>query len=815
LDINGLPQTEEEIDFTDIEEKYKVSFEKGLDTIIVVDNAPVVDQSRVAKLLTFIKKIFKNVGEIKENGIFMPMDPEPEPETGKLKSRGLAIKQYDGYPMDKTHYLALNHFTDIEKYSQIEEEYKEPEEEKFVEKEHLRSWLTDPSARDQFVLYHNDDVHIFWNKKKEPPEEVYKRTNWTETYVQWSPLGTYLATFHRQGIALWGGSSWNKITRFYHPNVKLIDFSPNETYLVTWSNEPISLGPNGGPGIPFGPDDEGNQIIIWDVRFGVSLRSFPSTTTSPTGELSSQKIIWPIFKWSPSDKYFARVTQDQQISVYETPEMGLLDKKSIKIEGVMFFEWAPTSEKSKQLGGKKSEEFLLSYWTREIDNQPARVTLLKIPSKEVLRIRTLVNVKDVSVSFQIIQNKNKYKHIDRHTKTKKSTYATLEIFRIREKDIPVEVIEIKDTVITFAWEPNGERFAIITTNDPNYGQPGVASRTNVSLYYLEKPKPGKSSVANFKLIIDRHTKTKKSTYATLEIFRIREKDIPVEVIEIKDTVITFAWEPNGERFAIITTNDPNYGQPGVASRTNVSLYYLEKPKPGKSSVANFKLIKTLEKKTSNSIFWSPHGRHFVLATLRSQSVFDLEFWDLDFEGFSGERGESSTKNDPAASIQLMSTQEHYGVTDIEWDPTGRFVISSSSMWRQGNDNGYTIWDFKGTSLQKHLIDKFKQLLWRPRPKSLLSNEQKQKIKKNLREYSKQFDEEDTLVQTFVSKEQIAHRRRLMDEWNAWRKRVEKELSEEREKAGFKPTSKHVEENVEIVEEWIEEVVEELEEVIDD
>src|SRR5436190_538768 len=91
LDINGLPQTEEEIDFTDIEEKYKVSFEKGLDTIIVVDNAPVVDQSRVAKLLTFIKKIFKNVGEIKENGIFMPMDPEPEPETGKLKSRGLII----------------------------------------------------------------------------------------------------------------------------------------------------------------------------------------------------------------------------------------------------------------------------------------------------------------------------------------------------------------------------------------------------------------------------------------------------------------------------------------------------------------------------------------------------------------------------------------------------------------------------------------------------------------------------------------------------------------------------------------------------
>ena len=29
--------------------------------------------------------------------------------------------------------------------------------------------------------------------------------------------------------------------------------------------------------------------------------------------------------------------------------------------------------------------------------------------------------------------------------------------------------------------------------------------------------------------VDRHTKTKKSTYAGFELFRIREKDIPIEV----------------------------------------------------------------------------------------------------------------------------------------------------------------------------------------------------------------------------------------------------------------------------------------------
>src|SRR6266536_2375273 len=87
FDISRLPQTEDDIDFTDIEAKYQVPFEEGFDTIIVVDNVPIVDESKVEKLLTVIKKIFKNAGEIKENGIHMPM--EKASETGKLTSKGL------------------------------------------------------------------------------------------------------------------------------------------------------------------------------------------------------------------------------------------------------------------------------------------------------------------------------------------------------------------------------------------------------------------------------------------------------------------------------------------------------------------------------------------------------------------------------------------------------------------------------------------------------------------------------------------------------------------------------------------------------
>lgn len=78
--------------------------------------------------------------------------------------------------MDKSHILAVNRLTDVEKYTALSDEYVEPEQEEFVQKEHLRSWLTDSQARDQWVMYRADDVSIFWNRKTETPEHEYSRT---------------------------------------------------------------------------------------------------------------------------------------------------------------------------------------------------------------------------------------------------------------------------------------------------------------------------------------------------------------------------------------------------------------------------------------------------------------------------------------------------------------------------------------------------------------------------------------------------------------------------------------------------------------
>ena len=87
-------------------------------------------------------------------------------------------------------------------------------------------------------------------------------------------------------------------------------------------------------------------------------------------------------------------------------------------------------------------------------------------------------------------------------------------------------------------------------------------------------------------------KTKKSISCNLEVFRVYEKDYPVEVtVELKggkfmrqptdplgyivDTTLEFSWEPLGERFIIIHSSDPNLGAgpvPGVTIKTEVGIY---------------------------------------------------------------------------------------------------------------------------------------------------------------------------------------------------------------------------------------------------
>ena len=83
----------------------------------------------------------------------------------------------------------------------------------------------------------------------------------------------------------------------------------------------------------------------------------------------------------------------------------------------------------------------------------------------------------------------------------------------------------------------------------------------------------------------------------------------------------------------------------------------------------------------------------------------------------------------------------------------------------------------------------------------------------MKEFSRQFDEEDAAEESNVSAELIAHRKRLVDEWNAWRIRAKEELVDERRKGGKKEpkVEKPQEEEKEEIQVWVDEVIEQIEE----
>ena len=59
-------------------------------------------------------------------------------------------------------------------------------------------------------------------------------------------------------------------------------------------------------------------------------------------------------------------------------------------------------------------------------------------------------------------------------------YNNIELFRLNESGVPVEMLDMKDAVMALAWEPRGSRFAMIHAENPS------ASKVNVTFYDMMK-----------------------------------------------------------------------------------------------------------------------------------------------------------------------------------------------------------------------------------------------------------------------------------------------------------------------------------------
>lgn len=484
-----------------------------------------------------------------------------------------------------------------------------------------------------------------------------------------------MATMHPRGVKLWGRApveneneeaKWEVIRRFEHPSVMRMDFSPCENYMVTFN------------GIPPERDDKKypRSVLVWDIHTGKTKRGFlgpPPALLGPDGQ-----IPWPLFQWSHEDKYFARMNEGS-ISIYQTPDMGLLDKKSLKVPLVQDFAWSPTDN-------------YLAFWMPEAENSPARVTVVEIPSRREIRQKALYSVSDIRLHWHQQGNFLCCK-VDRLTKSKKGHFTNFELFRVKAKDIPVEVLEYKE----------------------------------------------------------------------------------------KDDVSYFTWEPHGNRFAVI------HGYREIPGRFDVSFYSME------GISGELKLITTIERKTCNQLFWSPKGRFILLATIGSQNGA-LEWYDAN-------------EMQPKAEVDAIGTNEHFLCNEVHWDPSGRFVATVVSYWRNRSDNGYIIWSIYGKEIARGSVDMLYQFSWRPRPPSILSSKQEKDVKKNLRSRRERYEREDKELRDTASSGRAAQRRKLREEYQAFRERAQASFEAEKEKRrAARGNVAADDEDVETIEETIETVI---------
>lgn len=609
---------------------------ENFDTCIIVTNIPKIPEAKVEKLTKVLLKLFRRIGNLVSdeesgyNGLYLPFNKDKgstegfaivEYETKEEASQALSV--LENYKFDKNHHLSVVPYENGMGLKDLEEEFADSEPAPFVEKPNTWTFCEDNSQRDQFVIRQGRETTVFWSDAKHTPvvdydgeREKKNGTSWCEYYVNWSPQGSYFATLvPSKGVILWGGASYEKIGRFPHQGVQFVVFSPKEKFLMTCNNNANS-------------DD---AIKIFNVQTGKLLRAFPlyPADFARTGA-DGQSIAPPPFLWSYDEKYVARMGKDL-ISIYETPSMKLLDRRSLQADKIQEFQWSPKAN-------------IIAYWAPEVRNSPAHVDLIEIPTRKKLRQKNLFNVSKCSMVFQQSGDYLSVK-VTRHTKSKKTLYNNIELFRMNEPGIPVEMLDIKDAVMAFAWEPKGSRFAMIHAENP------TSTKVNVSYYNMMKK-------------VDDSVKKKK---------KVGKAKGPTEVAELNKIV-------------------------------------------------------TLEGKQSNCLFWSPAGNVVLMASLGDTASGTLEFYDIDNQ-------------------ILLATKDHYRANQVLWDPSGRSVTTVVSQPIQGGhfkfamDNGYVLWTFQGKQLHQQSFETFYQFQWRPRPNPL-NREQQKDVVKNLKKFEKIFDRQD-------------------------------------------------------------------------
>ncbi|TMS34910.1 hypothetical protein L596_002408 [Steinernema carpocapsae] len=216
----------------------------------------------------------------------------------------------------------------------------------------------------------------------------------------------------------------------------------------------------------------------------------------------------------------------------------------------------------------------------------------------------------------------------------------------------------------------------------------------------------------------------------LEIFECKGKAISVQSMPLTEPFISFAWDPNTDKFCVLVGND---------NKATPQIYRLDTSKHIPQLVSKLDAGVKL-----NHIAFAPIGGWLVVGSMESTNG-NIFFIDTN-------------KSEPTRT----NCAEHTGFNRGYWDPTGRYFVSCIVATNRSTvDCGYRLYTFQGRELFRKNLDRMTQFKWRPRPPVKLSDAKVKEIRKNMKTTSQKFEEEDKRERGKASKEVIEKRRKIM------------------------------------------------------
>lgn len=195
--------------------------------------------------------------------------------------------------------------------------------------------------------------------------------------LKWTPLGSYLVTFHAKGLIFHGGNDFQECGRLPHMGVRAVEFSSNERYAITW---------NGQSGLT-----NREAVCVWEVQSNQLLRKFPFTEAQ-----------WPSFAFSADEQFLASKGTNgigmyvnmmmiammiiammmMMMISFSLPTMQMVQKSCFGISNIKDFKWSPKGS-------------VLAYLIPENNGKPATVVLLDVMTDRRVQSASFTNVEDV------------------------------------------------------------------------------------------------------------------------------------------------------------------------------------------------------------------------------------------------------------------------------------------------------------------------------------------------------------------------------------------------------------------------------------